>query len=151
MKLNLGCADRKFDGFLGVDICPPAEIIADLSKRWPWDDSSIEAIKAFDIIEHLPDRILTMNEAWRVLQQACEMEIEVPDAIGPGAYQDPTHVSYWTMNSFQYFEHGSFAQKRFAKAYGIKASFIIDKLERIMVSDVYDDVPKIHAILRAAK
>ena len=42
MKLNLGACDRKFAGFLSVDIVPPADVICDLNGPWPWPDSSVD-------------------------------------------------------------------------------------------------------------
>jgi len=94
-----------------------------LRFAWPWADSSIEFIRAHDIIEHLPDRIHTMNEAWRVLQPQGRIEIAVPTTSGPGAFQDPTHVSFWNRRSFLYFEAGNPYRERFAQSYGISAAF----------------------------
>lgn len=91
MKLNLGSCGRDIPGFVSVDICPPAEIIADLSKRWPWPDSSVDEVLALDIFEHLPSKLHTMNELWRVLKPGGKATIEVPCAAhGTGAFQDPT-------------------------------------------------------------
>jgi predicted SAM-dependent methyltransferase len=152
VKLNLGCSDRNIEGYIGVDICPPADQIVDLSGPWPWPDSSVDEVVAFDILEHLPDRIATMNELWRVLKPGGLAFIETPDAAkGPGFWQDPTHVAGWTMNSFQYFQHGSFAQQRLAKNYGIKASFKILGLTEKQVPDVMEPVWKITAALEAVK
>lgn len=126
MKLNLGCHDAYLDGFVNVDIAEGiADQVADLRLRWPWDDDSIEFIRAFDVIEHLPDKIHTMNELWRVLQPYGTVEIAVPTTDGPGAWQDPTHVSYWNRRSFLYYEAGNFYRDRFAASYGIKAKFRI--------------------------
>ena len=55
MKLNLGCSDRKLDGYIGVDLVPPADQIVNLAKPWPWDTSSVEEVKALDVIEHIGD------------------------------------------------------------------------------------------------
>lgn len=152
MKLNLGACDRTIAGFLSVDIVPPADILADLAQPWPWDDSSVDEIKAYDVIEHIADRIHFMNEAWRVLGPGGKIEIEVPNAsMGAGFCQDPTHKSAWCMNSFQYFEDGSFAHNRLAKSYGIKARFKILNLQEDMYQDKYEAVWKIHALLRAVK
>ena len=63
MKLNLGCSTARLAGWTNVDIVPPADQIADLRNPWPWPDSSVDQIAAKDIIEHLPDRLHTMNEA----------------------------------------------------------------------------------------
>ena len=133
MKLNLGANDRAFPGFLSVDIVPPADEIADLTQPWPWPDSSVEEILAYDVIEHLPDKRLTMNELWRVLKPGGIARIQVPDASeGDGAFCDLTHVSYWTRSSFEYFEAGTFERERFRKSayYGVKADFNIVKMGR---------------------
>ena len=86
MRLNLGCSDRHFPGFINVDLCEPAEVIANLTKRWPWEDNSIEEIRAWDLIEHLPDRNHTMNEAFRVLRPGGRFDIEVPTTDGRGVF-----------------------------------------------------------------
>jgi SAM-dependent methyltransferase len=106
-----------------VDIAPPADQIADLRYAWPWADSSLDFILAHDIVEHLPDKIFTMNEAWRVLRPGGRIEIAVPTTEGPGAFQDPTHRSYWNRRSFLYFEAGNPHRERFAARYGVAASF----------------------------
>jgi predicted SAM-dependent methyltransferase len=152
LKLNLGCADRPIQGFIGVDIASPCDEIADLTQPWPWPDSSVDEVVAYDVIEHLPDRIHTMNELWRVLRPGARATIEVPSASkGAGAFQDPTHVSFWTMNNWQYFTAGNFAHKRLARAYGIKAAFRVVSLTEAQLVDAHEPVWKITAILEAVK
>jgi predicted SAM-dependent methyltransferase len=152
MKLNLGACDRAFPGFLSVDIVPPADIVTDLSKPWPWADSSVKEVRAHDLFEHLPSRIHTMNELHRVLEPGCRATIEVPSATkGAGFAQDPTHVTPWCMNSFQYFEADSFAHNRLAKSYGITAAFRIVSLSERAYQDVHEEVWKITAVLEAVK
>lgn len=104
-KLNLGSSRKILPGWLNIDIYPfeGIDIIADLNARWPWEDNSIHYIRAFDLIEHLRDPIHTMNEGWRVLKHGGIFEILVPSTDGRGAFQDPTHVSYWNYNSFAYY------------------------------------------------
>jgi ubiquinone/menaquinone biosynthesis C-methylase UbiE len=152
LKLNLGACDRSIPGFLSVDICPPADVVADLSLPWPWPDSSVDEVRAHDVFEHLPSRIQTMNELWRVLKPRGHATVEVPSATkGAGFAQDPTHVSAWCMNSFQYFEFGSFAHKRLAKSYGITARFKIVSLTEREYQDAYEKVWKITAVLECVK
>ncbi len=55
MKVNLGALDRKIEGFLSLDIVPPADIIADLRRRFPFEDSSLDEVLAFDVCEHVGD------------------------------------------------------------------------------------------------
>lgn len=126
MKLNLGANDRRFPGFLSVDIVPPADVIADLTKGWPWPDSSVAEVLAYDVFEHLPDKRHTMNELWRVLKPGGRATIQVPHATdGDGGHCDPTHVSYWTTSDFEYYIPGIAERERFrgSSYYGVKADF----------------------------
>lgn len=156
LKLNLGCADDFRPGFLNVDrYCHYAERRpgcdfqqTDLALDWPWPDNSTEFIFARDIFEHLPDKIHTMNEAWRVLRNGGRLELLVPTTDGRGAFQDPTHVSYWTPNDLTYYSVSGFERKRLGDAYGIKALFRV-------VSQKHEELPnkvwRLHAILEAVK
>lgn len=55
LRLNIGSCDRHLEGYRSVDICPPADEIIDINGPWPWGDSTVVEIKAFDIIEHIAD------------------------------------------------------------------------------------------------
>jgi len=154
LKLNLGCCDRRLDGFIGVDVVagPFVDVVADLRNRWPWEDSAVDEVRAHDVFEHLPNRIETMNELHRVLKPGGRATVEVPSAAqGAGFAQDPTHVSTWCMNSFQYFREGSFAHQRLAGFYGITARFKVLSLTARTYKDEYEDVVKITAVLEAVK
>lgn len=123
VKLNLGCSSAHHPGFVNVDLVPPADVIANLTHDWPWESDSIDGILAIDIIEHLPNKIHTLNEMWRVLKPGAVAEIEVPDTSGACAFADPTHVSFWNRQAFCYFEDGHAYRAQYETAYGIKARF----------------------------
>lgn len=125
MRLNLGCCDAILPGYVNVDVVdgPGVDLVADLSKPWPWLDGTIERVRAHDVIEHLPDKIHTMNELWRVLEPGGIAEVAVPTTDGTGAFQDPTHVSFWNRRSFLYYEAGNIYRDRFARSYGVRAAF----------------------------
>lgn len=146
-KLNLGCSDAHRLGFLNVDICEPADLIADLREPWPWGDSSVEEIRAADIVEHLPSKVHTMNEAWRVLRPNGRLLIIVPTTDGRGAFQDPTHVSFWTPNDFFYFTHGDPHRERFGRAYGVQARFrVISKRHEKLADEVWKLTIELEAV-----
>lgn len=154
MKLNLGACDRAFPGFLSVDIVPPADVIADLTLAWPWPDSSVDEVRAHDVVEHLPNKRHTMNELWRVLKPGGRATIEVPHATkGDGGHCDPTHVSYWTSGDFEYYEKGNFARERFRGSgyYGVRADFRIVSMDQRRYETRYGEVYKITAVLEAVK
>jgi SAM-dependent methyltransferase len=124
IKLNLGSADVLLDGFVNVDVvAAPGVQEADLTETWPWQDSSVDYVRASHVIEHLPDKIFTMNELWRVLRPGAKADITVPTTEGPGAWQDPTHVSFWNRRSFLYYEAGSPYRELSARQYGVEAAF----------------------------
>lgn len=136
VALNLGCNRNALKGFTNVDIVPfkGVDVVADLTKRWPWDTGSVDFIRANDLIEHLVDSIHLMNEAWRVLKVGGVFQILVPHVAGQGGHQDPTHVSYWNENKFLYFsvfqdEEGKWHSHPWRRIYAphqIKAAFEIE-------------------------
>lgn len=148
MKLNLGCCDSVLDGYVNVDkVSGPGVEVADLTRPWPWSENSVDHVRAWDIIEHLPDKIFTMNELWRVLKSGGTAEIAVPTTDGTGAFQDPTHISFWNRRSFLYYEAGNPYRERFAQYYGIQAKFRVrnEQIERSI------DGPRLTIVLEAVK
>ncbi len=102
--LDLGGRLDPWTEFETVDLMG-ADILWDLENDWPFDDDSVGVIRASHIFEHLRDPIHTMNEAFRVLTPGGWLFIDVPSTDGRGAFQDPTHKSFWNINSFWYYTH----------------------------------------------
>lgn len=155
MKLNLGCSDAILPGFVNVDVCPPCDVVADLSQPWPWVDGSVDEIKAHDVFEHIADKRHSMNEAWRVLKSGGILDLIVPSASkGDGGFCDPTHCSYWTASDFEYYERGNYARERFrgSEYYGVKADFQVIKVTQTRYATKFGgEVWKILAQLKALK
>jgi O-antigen biosynthesis protein len=106
---DLGGAHSCPKGWISVDL-EGAEVTADLTKRWPWPDGSVAAFRAYDFLEHLPDKMHSMREIHRCLMPGGWILSNTPSAMGQGAHQDPTHVSYWVKNSFLYWTDRNFAK-----------------------------------------
>lgn len=87
-----------------------SDVITDLKQPWPFANSSVMAFRCHDIIEHLPDKQHTMAELHRCLVPGGWALINVPSTDGRGAFQDPTHVSYWNQNSFWYWTRPEIAK-----------------------------------------
>ena len=104
-KIDLCCSYRKKEGYIGVDLhqLPGVDVVVDLDYKWPFDDGSVGVFHMRDAIEHLKDPIHTMKELHRCLAPNGWVLIEVPSTDGRGAFQDPTHVSFWNANSFWYY------------------------------------------------
>ena len=101
-KVELGGRMAAKAGFETVDL-KDADLVCDLNGDWPFADSSVGVIRAFDVFEHLRDPLRVMKELYRVLAPGGFAFIQVPSTDGRGAFQDPTHVSYWNINTFKYF------------------------------------------------
>ncbi len=110
--LDLGGRFNAWPGYEIVDIegDRQRDIVCDLEMKWPFQDDSVGVIRASHIFEHLRDPIHAMNEAYRVLAPGGWLLVEVPSTDGRGAFQDPTHVSYWNEHSFWYYTNRQFAR-----------------------------------------
>ena len=109
LKINLGGRFHRQSDYQSVDL-KDADIICDLNDLWPFEDNSVSVIRADDVLEHLKDPIHTMKEAYRVLKPYGWMIGQVPSTDGRGAFQDPTHKSFFNENSFYYYTDTRWAQ-----------------------------------------
>lgn len=95
LKLNLGSGPTKMDGFLSVDCIdfPEVDVKADLTKKWPWKNDTVEEVAASHVVEHFTstERIHFVNELWRVLVPGGKATITTPNWSSCRAYGDPTH------------------------------------------------------------
>ncbi len=130
IKLNLGCGKRKQDGYINIDNRREVEpdMIYDLLDCIPYPDNSVDEIRAYDFLEHIPigQTIKMIEEIYRVLKPFGFFEHFTPSTDGRGAYQDPTHVSFWNFNSWSYYT------SKECNIYNIKALFGIITLEDIV-------------------
>lgn len=96
-------------GYISVDRMD-ADVICDLNKRWVFKDNSVGIIRASHILEHLENPIHAFNEAYRILAPGGFFFIDVPSTDGRGAFQDPTHKTFWNENSFWYYTNDFYAR-----------------------------------------
>jgi glycosyltransferase involved in cell wall biosynthesis len=117
--LDLGGATGCPAGYKSVDL-RNADIVCDIRYGLPVADSSVACIRAYDFLEHVPTCrdstcnhgadgkspkcvVGLMNEIYRVLAPGGWLVSRTPSTDGRGAFQDPTHVSFWNPNSFWYY------------------------------------------------
>jgi len=109
LALELGGRLNPAEGYETVDI-KSADYCTDLNEAWPFADNSVGVVRAYDVFEHLKSPLHTMKELYRVLCPGGIALIRVPSTDGRGAFQDPTHVSFWNENSFLYYTRAQWAQ-----------------------------------------
>lgn len=109
LKVDIGGGLNPYPGYTTVDLRETADYVADLNDGIPLPDNSVGVLNASHILEHLTDKTKIMSEIHRVLAPGGWAFIEVPSTDGRGAFQDPTHVSYWNENSFMYYTNSYLA------------------------------------------
>ena len=103
-KINIGCGLNKKDDEFGVDINPRsnADMIFDLNKTpWEIEDSKFEVVYCDAILEHLHNFFGVMEEIWRISKNGAKIYINVPHFSDIAMYSDPTHVKFFSSNSFE--------------------------------------------------
>src|SRR6185436_17526269 len=91
LKLDFGCGKSVREGFEGVDVRPFGQKwTIDLTKRWPWADSSVEQANASHFLEHLKpkERVHFVNELFRVLTPGGKCQVVTPHWASGRAFGD---------------------------------------------------------------
>lgn len=106
MKLNLGCGNKRKEGFLGVDRypCEAVDILANLEDRLPFDENSVDETFLDNVIEHINDIPALMKEIHRISKHGAQIRIITPHFANMSSWVDPTHVhhlSYFSMDHFE--------------------------------------------------
>lgn len=148
IKLNLGSGYAPQAGYVNIDNRAEAtpDMVLDVLDGLPWPDNSVDEVRAFDFLEHIPlgQTVSVIEEIYRVLKPGGLFESFTPDAEhGQGAFQDPHHVSFWVENSWCYF-----SDPKLRVQYNIKADLDLKSIMRI---DGGRRESHLHVIARARK
>ena len=127
-RINLGCGMFKRRGFVNVDSSSKVkpDIVADVTViPWKWaKKNQADVIFSDNLFEHIEPYALikVVQECHRVLKPDGLLQVVVP-VIATGslhsAFSDPTHVNYFTMETFDYYDHRHIRWKNYGRAYGI--------------------------------
>ena len=107
VKIDLGCGASKKPGFTGVDILKldGVDIVHNLTSfPYPFEDGSVDEIWMDNVLEHLPSPMRVVEELWRISKNGTKITIAVPYFRGHYAFIDPTHVNFFGVNWFNYFD-----------------------------------------------
>lgn len=122
VKLDIGCGRtwknlRDKFGMIGIDIYDFGQAhVLDVRKGIPWEDNSVDIIRASHFLEHLTpeEAVSVLNEMWRVLKPEGTLHAIVPSALHSKSYVLP-HRSFWTEDTFR-----DLAREDRGNVYGIK-------------------------------
>ena len=106
-RINLGCGDKPLAHHLNVDAAPNpgVDAVFDLTVfPWPLPDSRFSRVVLWDVLEHLPNTIRTVEEVWRICSDGAEVQVRVPYWNSRWAWLDPQHVRPFHENTFDFFD-----------------------------------------------
>ena len=109
LQLNLGCGRDIRLGYVNVDkiFLPGVDVIYDLEKGMPFKTSIFDRIFCRYVLEHVEDIISCMAEIHRILKPDGIVHIEVPHCSSVYQYTDPTHKTFFTSHTMDFFEQNS--------------------------------------------
>lgn len=143
MKLNIG-AGHSGSGDWKIDLHPFDErtkVVDVAVEPIPFEDSFFDEVEALHVLEHIPTQIRWRDEKgqWCLRFARVELMREIHRVLKPGGtlfaatpydwperWQDPTHVSVWTLETYDYFcGHwgGNQPGQEQREAYGINFQF----------------------------
>lgn len=105
--INLGCGDKPLEHHLNVDAAPNpgVDAVFDLTAfPWPLPDNRFSRVVLWDVLEHLPETIRTVEEVWRICVDGAEVQVRVPYWNSRWAWLDPQHVRPFHENTFDFFD-----------------------------------------------
>ena len=84
IKLNLGCGDDIQSGYINLDFRAREGVtVHDLAEPLPFDDCSIDEVRAMDVVEHFDRfKVIDVIKDWcRVLSPRGILTIKTPDIV----------------------------------------------------------------------
>lgn len=121
--LNIGAGKKIMPGAVNIDILklPGIDKVCDITKGLPYKGETFSKVVAEYVLCQIcsPQTFrFVMNEIWRVLQKGGWLELKVPNANYPAAWQDPMDCRRFTPETFDYFNREHY--RWYAFEYGFK-------------------------------
>jgi glycosyltransferase involved in cell wall biosynthesis len=110
-RLNFGCGFDIRPGFVNFDNrpLPGVDVAATVDPFYPhlpFGNDEFDEILAFHVLEHVADRAAILGEVWRIARHNAVIRIKVPDRNHSDAFLDPTHLSFWEVDTIDFFLPG---------------------------------------------
>ena len=120
--IDLGAGPRRYPGSFGLDILlrDGVDVVCNFEQGIPLKSDCADIVYSGHVLEHIRNFIPLMEEIYRLCKPGAEVCISVPYFASRGAFTDPTHVNYFTEDTWQHFE---------PPTYGVKTNFRIERID----------------------
>lgn len=102
-KLNLGCGTDYKEGYINLDAVkfPEVDVVFNLNKYpWPFKANTFDEVLAFNILEHLNDSYLALEELNRICKNGAIVKFVVPHFSSSSCWGDVQHKKGFSVRSF---------------------------------------------------
>ena len=109
MRLHLGCGNTRREGWLNVDrteVEGVTDLVVDLdgpALAAALEPDSVDESAGVHLFEHLTRPLDFMAALWQVTKPGGRAMFELPYGTSDDAWEDPTHVRPYFMQSFDFF------------------------------------------------
>jgi SAM-dependent methyltransferase len=106
-KLHVGSGNDILPGWINHDLAPlpGVDVVHDLEAfPWPFEDNGFEEIRMINVLEHLSNAIKSIEELHRISNSGAKVCIRVPYWNSRDMATDPTHKTFFSEYSFDYFD-----------------------------------------------
>jgi len=127
IKIDLGAGRVKRPGYIRVDRIRSegVHVVCDAEARLPFKDNSVDEVFSRHLFEHIQNLVALFEEVHRICKPGGRVIINVPYYTSIKAYKDPTHVTFFTEKTFEYFEGKNWENFDFP----FRGSFRVRKIE----------------------
>lgn len=151
IKLVVGCGHRgQGVNIVRLDISPKVQpdVVWDLNQvPYPFENSKFCEIECFDVIEHLNNIPIVIEEFHRILKSNGILKITTPHFSSANSYIDPTHKFHLSYFSFDYFSENHnlsyYSEARYSIQYR-HLQFKGGRFNRSIVSRLANKFPAIY-------
>ena len=142
--IDLGCGKNKYKStkynVIGVDLSKASDADLHISAfELPFENESVDYVYSRHFLEHFEFREIEklLLEIFRILKSGYKVEIIVPHVSCISAFQDPTHKTFFTRNSFFKLQYLGFKVIHtnfhwFKKPYKGRFPFIVKFFDKIL-------------------
>lgn len=105
MKLNIGCGEKRLDGYVNIDkySSESADMCGDLDATIDLPEGCADEILLDNVIEHVDSVVNAMKEVRRLLKTGGIVHIYTPHYTSHSSWRDPTHRHHLSFFSFDMF------------------------------------------------
>ena len=96
-----------------VNLLEGVRFICGDATRLPFDDASFDMVTMFDVIEHVPDDVVAMREAWRVLRPGGTLLLSTPHDTW--RYPHYGTLQRWTPNEKELFAEWGHVRRGYSR------------------------------------